>query len=148
MVGIISYEDYTIQISSESLKRVVRGEKLHKVKGLADVFSGIIIQGRAVIPVLSRESFNSFIETRSDLNEMFRVGSAKNSCSDKQPMRSMFALLTCEGYDFALPLDEVLSIFDDCQQGKSDSDGSRFIALECRDLLDYILLQKGGLDEV
>ena len=113
VVGIISYEDYSIQISSESLKRVVRGEKLHKVKGLPEVFSGVIVQGRTIVPVLSRKSFNLYIEIRPDIDDSLHVDSVKGCVSQKQSPKLLFALLTCEGYDFALPFDEVLSIFDD-----------------------------------
>lgn len=147
MVGIISYDDYSIQISSDSLKRVVRGEKLHVVKGLPAIFSGVIVQGRSVVPVLSRESFDRYIETTLMDSESLVKRTMSMSSLTKNSSR-MFALLSCGSCDFALPLDGVLSIFDDCQKSKSDLSDGRFIVLQCQDLLNYMLSRKGGSNEV
>jgi len=148
VVGIIGYENYSVQISSEFLKRVVRGETLHKVKALPEVFSGIIIQGRTVVPVLSRESFNSYIESKSDLPIKLEADTLKDASLQKQSSKKLVAIVTCGDYDFGLPLDEVLSIFDNSQEDKTDDCCRKLIALECEDLLNYILLQKGGSNEV
>lgn len=147
MFGIISYRGYSIQISSESLKRVVRGQKLYFVPGLPDIFSGLIIQGRYVVPVLSRESLSAYIEEVFNHCDTYIKNTMATPCLHKKSP-GMYALLTWGGYDFALPLDEVLSIFDDCQKEKSDSQDGIFIPLECADLLNYILLQRGGSNEV
>ena len=141
VIGIISYEGHSIKVSSQSLKRVIRGEAVYPVQGLPSCFLGVIVSGKIIIPVLSKIAFNSYLEKTFNIN----ISSVleKNTVS-----RSLFAFINFKEHNLLIPVNDVISVLDNCEKGKADSLDSEYIELECNDLFNYILLQSWDNNEI